>query len=75
MTALQRGWSKKLSHIPIVYGVSLMWAAERIREGRVYMYKEAALEMLADPMTKLTDSNVFERRGVLFNAGDVSVGV
>ena len=52
-----------------------MWAAERIRESRVQMFKEASLEMLADPMTKLTDSNVFERRGVLVNAENVSMGV
>ena len=62
---LERGWSQKLSHVPLVYGVSTLWAAERIREGRVQMYKEGTQDMLADPLTKLTDSNVLEIRGIL----------
>ena len=65
ITALQRGWSQKLSHIATVYGVSILWAAERYREGRVEYYKEGTANMSADPLTKLTDSDVLERRNLL----------
>ncbi len=62
---LTRGWSQKLCHVATVYGVSMLWAAERVKEGRVIFYYEKSQEMLADPLTKLTDATVLERRGIL----------
>jgi hypothetical protein len=56
---MQRGWSQKLSHLSTTYQVSVLWAAERTREGRVKWYKEATAEMLADPLTKLSRGQIF----------------
>ena len=65
---LQRGWSQKLCHVATVYGVGMLWAAERVKEGRVSFYKEKTQDMLADPLTKLIDATVLERRGILVMA-------
>jgi len=62
---LQRGWSAKLSHLPTVYGVSVLWCAERTREGRILWYAEGTANMLADPLTKLIKPDVLFRRGIL----------
>jgi len=62
---MTRGWSQKLSHVPTVYGVSVLWASERIREGRVELYEEPTAEMIADPLTKLVKPEVLFRRGIL----------
>ena len=59
MLLVQRGWSQKLSHLSTTYQVSVLWAAERTREGRVTWFKEATLDMLADPLTKLNRGDIF----------------
>ena len=66
---LNRGWSEKLSLLPILYGVSAEWAAERIREGRVKLEHERTNLMLADPLTKMTAPTVLFSRGILRTLG------
>lgn len=70
LLVLKRGWSTKLSHLPTVYGVSVLWAAERTREGRVIWYKEGTKKMLADPLTKLMAANVLYEVGILVDGQD-----
>ena len=65
ITVLTRGWSSKLSHLPTVYGVSVLWAAQRLEEGRVEWYKEGTRRQLADPLTKLMQPTVLFERGLL----------
>ena len=65
ITLLERGWSQKLAHVCTVYGVSALWAAERIREGRVELVYEKTGQMIADPLTKLTRPYVLIQRRVL----------
>ena len=65
ITALKRGWSLLMCHVPQVYGVSLGWAAERIMEQRVRLEYENTSEMLADPLTKLTTNPVLYNAGIL----------
>jgi hypothetical protein len=62
---MHRGWSMLLSHVPVVYGVSVAWGAERIQEGRVRMVYEKTNKMLADPLTKMTAASVLFERGLL----------
>ena len=71
--ALERGWSQKLAHISTIYQVSLLWAACRIKEGRVIMAQEATKQMLADPLTKLTDATVLFERGILKRAPEMFI--
>ena len=71
--ALERGWSQKLAHISTVYQVSILWAAARIKEGRVTMVQEPTAEMMADPLTKLTDPTVLFRRGILKHAPEMFI--
>ena len=59
MLLMQRGWSQKLSHLSTTYQVSVLWGAERTREGRVIWFKEATADMLADPLTKLNRGEIF----------------
>ena len=65
---LTRGWSAKLAHVPRVYGVSVLWCSERIKEGRVELVHEESSRMLADPLTKMTNQRVLFERGVLGQA-------
>ena len=65
---LERGWSAALAHVPRVYGVSVLWCAERIREKRVIMAHEGSASMIADPLTKLTQPRVLFERGILARA-------
>ena len=65
ITLMERGWSQKLAHVCTVYGVSALWAAERIKEGRVEVVYEKTGRMIADPLTKLTRPQVLTQRGVL----------
>ena len=65
ISLMERGWSMSLAHVPRVYGVSVLWCAERIREGRVCMWHERTDKMLADPLTKLKAPRVLFDRGVL----------
>jgi len=65
---LTRGWSAKLAHVPRVYGVSVLWCSERIKEGRVELVHEESSRMLADPLTKMTNPRVLFERGVLGQA-------
>ena len=62
---LERGWSEKMSLLPILYGCSAEWAAERIRERRVHVTHEKTADMMADPLTKMTAPTVLFRRGLL----------
>ena len=62
---LERGWSAALTYVCSVYGVSCLWAAERIKEGRVELVHEGTKTMMADPLTKLTKADVLYNRGVL----------
>ena len=62
---LKRGWSDKLSLLPILYGVSTGWAAQRLRELRVLVEHEGTDKMLADPLTKMTSPQVLVERGLL----------
>jgi hypothetical protein len=59
ITVVQRGWSAKMSHLPAIYNVSVLWSAERTREGRVVWFKEDTSKMLADPLTKLIRGDIF----------------
>ena len=65
---LERGWSSALAHVPRVYGVSVLWCAERIKEGRVVMAHEGSASMIADPLTKLVQPRVLFERGILARA-------
>jgi hypothetical protein len=65
LTVMNRGWSAKLSHVPTVYAVSVLWAAERTREGRVEWFKEDTTKMLADPLTKLSRGEIFYDYNIL----------
>ena len=65
---LTRGWSQKLSHLPIIYGVSTLWAAERVRQRLVEIVKEGTTVMVADPLTKLSGGDVLFRRRILSRA-------
>ena len=71
ITVMNRGWSSKLAHLPTVYQVSTLWAAERIQEKRVAMISEPTAQMMADPLTKLTKPDVLFTRGVLARAKSV----
>ena len=62
---LERGWSEKMSLLPVLYGVSAGWASERIREKRVNVQHEKTKDMIADPLTKMTPPNVLFERGLL----------
>ena len=48
-----------------VYCVSVAWAAERTREGRVEWMKEATGVMLADPLTKLMKADILYEAKIL----------
>ena len=65
ITLLERGWTKLLAHVSTVYGVSALWASERIAEGRVELIHERTARICADPMTKLTDPTVLLDRNIL----------
>ena len=62
---MKRGWSAKMIHLPSVYCVSVAWAAERTREGRVEWMKEATGVMLADPLTKLMKADILYEAKIL----------
>ena len=70
---LTRGWSKSLSHVSTVYGVSSLWAAERAAEGRVEFVHEGTAEIAADPLTKLTQPTVLFRRRILADMPELFV--
>ena len=61
----ERGWSPSMMHLPRVYGVNILWVTERIREGIFQFIHEPTKVILADPLTKMRDSNVYFERGVL----------
>ena len=54
-----------MMHLPRVYGVNILWVTERIREGIFQFIHEPTKVILADPLTKMRDSNVYFERGVL----------
>ena len=61
----ERGWSPSMMHLPRVYGVNVLWVTERLREGLMYIVKEPTKVMLADPLTKLMNPQVYHDRGIL----------
>ena len=67
-----RGSSTKMSHMNKTYGVSLGWLHDRHMSGELEFQEERTVRMLADPMTKVTSSDVFIERGVLTDPGDSS---
>ena len=70
---LERGWSKALAHVSTVYGVSSLWASQRIAEGRVELTHEGTRDICADPLTKLMQPLVLFRRGVLADRPELFV--
>ena len=61
-----------MSHMNKTYGVSLGWLHDRHMSGELEFQEERTVRMLADPMTKITSSDVFYERGVLTDPGDSS---
>ena len=62
---VERGWSPTMAHMSRVYGVHVLWVTERIAEGLMEtMYEKTSL-MLADPLTKVRDPQVYWERKIM----------
>ena len=63
--AALRGFSAKMSHMNKTYGISLGWTNQRIESGELEIEPEPTSRMLADPLTKINNGDVFRRRGII----------
>ena len=54
-----------MAHMSRVYGVHVLWVTERIAEGLMEMMYEKTALMLADPLTKVRDAQVYQTRNVM----------
>ena len=60
-------------HVPRVYGVNVLWITERLREGLLTVIHEDGKWMIADPLTKMRNSEQLMERKVMTTIPDVQV--
>ena len=70
---VERGWSPTMVHVPRVYGVNVLWITERLREGLLTVIHEEGKWMIADPLTKMRNSDQLMERKVMTPIPDVQV--
>ena len=60
-------WEETHPHMNKTYGSSLGWTHERVASGEIEIEEEPTRLMLADPLTKINNGDIFLKRGIIVN--------